>query len=94
MTKMARTMLLLCAMAASAGCSQTARNEASETSEAISADINATTAEAIADTTNAMDAAGGVLGSSAAAVGNATENVSEAVGSALDNGADAVDNSM
>ncbi|MBX9795956.1 hypothetical protein [Sphingomonas sp.] len=78
-----RKLILIPLTLAVAACGQSARNETAEAADTLSADMNATRAEAAADVARA-DA---MMGADANAQMDAANRIAEASGNSADNGA-------
>lgn len=83
-------LLALGAALALAACSQNAQNESAEAGNALAADTEATTANAVTDVDAATDNALGSAEREADQAGASIENATDDAGAAIANGADAV----
>ena len=86
--------VLLGGALACAGCSKTAQTKSGEAADAVAADVNATAAQAVDETSKALDAAGKKIDNAGDAAKSGAGNVADDVSTAADSAGRKIDNAM
>ena len=94
MTRRPSLLLLLAPALICGACSKTAQTKSGDAAEAVAADVNATAAQAVDETSRALDAAGKKIDRAADAAKSGAGNAADDVAKAADSAGKKIDNAM